>query len=457
MVGRIAKLRPVSPLFWAILTLPCLAQPRVVNIIGDKQVGGLSCDSAGLPEYCQYRFVAQLDPVPPGCTVEYDWTFEGCGAQVREGGDTASPLVRFNQTGVCNISLEAHVVEAPGCSPQQWVGTAIYFVVGGPFDIVPANGITGYAHDYHQEYLPWYITFHGFDPPPGPGPPAWPRHLQPPAGIKATARYAQPQGDRYHTVYPTGSLCMKGVAPNGSSQAREAEFYARSGSQMGGLEIWLVYAVIYDDVRLGEAWDDSHLVHTTAYENYRRLTAHKPKGTDLVSADPELDHTTLLSRPPPDPPPYYNSRYYMYRLRDHLGFWMPGTSVNERFPNGVPQGLKVNNELNPWVTRWTKPWDGPEVGRFGDLRNRDKADWIRAGVPAWWPIEEHQGSPYQFPNYAHDRILQRYVAGSSDTAVAAPGCLVGEREVMFWSDQIQHLPSRWPAWDWPPDPLPPPP
>ncbi len=130
---------------------------------------------------------------------------------------------------------------------------------------------------------------------------------------------------------------MKGPAPNGSSQAREAEFYARSGSQMGGLEIWLVYAVVYDDVRLGEAWDDSHLIQTTVYENYRRLTAQQPKGTDFVPAEPELDHTTLLSRSPPDPPPYYSSRYYMYRLRDHLGFWMPATRVNERFPNGVPK------------------------------------------------------------------------------------------------------------------------
>lgn len=198
----------------------------------------------------------------------------------------------------------------------------------------------------------------------------------------------------YEWVYPAGSLRMKGPAPNGSSRARQAEFDARTASRMGGLEVRLVYAVIYDDVRLGEAWDDSHLIHTKAYENYRRLTAHMPKGTDLVSAVPPVNDECPDPDPNlPPPPPYHVKRSYWYRLRDHLGYWMPGTWVNERFPNGVPQGFRVSAVGDYATTSVSQPWNGPDVGRL------NKPDIIGLPVAGEWPFAQHPNNPWPIPKY----------------------------------------------------------
>lgn len=437
----------------AFCTLPCLGDPEVVSIFGDKQVGGLKCDTPWTAEYCEFTFEALLQ-VQVGCTVEYDWSFVGCGAQIVEGGNTATPRVRFSETGVCNISMSAYQVETAECPRREWVGTAIYFVVGGPFKVELVNPVPNYSNDYHQGHLPWYLSFHGYDPASTGG--AWPDELHAPVGARISAVRPQPQGDRYQTVYewsyPAGGLWMRNAAQNGTTLAREAEFYARTGSVMGGLEVWLAYAVIYDGVRLGAAWDDSHEVYWPALENYRRFTAHMPKGTDFSSAVPPPNESALRPETPPwpAPPPYNVQRQYWYRLRDHLGFWMPGTWVQERFPNGVPPNWQINGVDDHWTTDCRQPWNGPHVGIFN---RRDLLFW---SVPEWWPFNDHPNSPLVLPDYqGRDRIVQQYWAGSRDVAVSAPGRLVGVRDMKFWSDQIQHVPERWPAWDWPPAPPPP--
>jgi hypothetical protein len=381
---------------------------------------------------CEFQFVAEGVPwIPLGCDVEYEWRFSGCGAEPSSSAEP-SPLVRFTEPGVCSVSVTVRALEGPNCQPGEGSASGRYYVIGGPFDVELDFHLRGWKHDFGLETQPWYLAYWGVDP----AQPSWPAHLQPPVCARITARYQQPQGDNFKTTYewtyPSGLLFMMNSEQNETEDARTAEFYARGPSQLGEIVVTLHYSLwlLQDGVWTfaGTIEDDTSGLHV-AGSNYRRFTSHMPASTRLVEV-------SLLRCSPPPPrgrPPWDVEQEYLYRVYDHLNYRMPDTWVNERFPNGIPAGFKVNAVKDYWWTRYLGgDWSSSPIGHFhiDDTLGARSYEWIP--YPSNPPLF---GGP----------ILQEYWAGSKAVEHDFPGgCRVGVREMWFWTDKIEHSPADWP-------------
>ncbi|GMV37270.1 MAG: hypothetical protein AMXMBFR61_17780 [Fimbriimonadales bacterium] len=428
--GRLT-LAVVAPALLA-LAFPCPTQPWNVHILGDGQVGGLYWEPTLEMEMCEFQFIAEGVPwIPTGCGVEYDWTFSGCGAEPSSSAEP-NPLVRFSEPGVCRVSVTVRALEGPNCQPGEGSASGRYYVIGGPFDVELQFPLRNSQHDRRDPSRAWYLAYWGVDP----AQPSWPAYLQPPICARITARYQQPQGDDFKTTYewtyPVDLLFMMGGENNGTELARTAEFYARGPSAESAITVTLSYVfwLLQDGIwtPIGSVGDDSDFLHA-AGANYRKFTSHKPAKTRFVEASLLL----CTPPPPPDQPMYRVEQRYLYCLYDHLGYRMPDTWVNERFPNGVPEGFRHNTLSEYWWTRYVGgDWDEPPIGHFF------RFDILGASSSTWIPFPSD-------PPIFGGPILQEYWAGSKAVEPGFPGgCQVGVREMRFWTDKISHTPADWP-------------
>lgn len=367
---------------------------------------------------CTFQFKTEGIPPQTVCDLNFEWSFEGCGATPATSYEQ-EPVVRFTHTGVCQTTMRAWL-SGEVCDPEEWTASATYYVIGGPFTVTLPNPKNGWLHDGRLAEAPWYITYHGWDPAAG----AWPEHLQEPVAVKASADFDQPEGTTFTWTFPTNLLYMVNAQQNGTADAQSATLYARSGSAAGAIQLGLTFGLTVNGV-LHQVGDDTRACKG---QNYPTFTAHMPASTQRHSM-------FEISRqgPPRNPGPYEVYAEYKYRLKDHLGFYMPDTQINERFTTPIPPGFAVNTPDDGW---WLTNHQGDQSSQsLGTFLTPDRIfsgeHWVwrpRPTIPLVW-------GPFS----------QEYWAGSRAVADGAPGgCKVGVRVMRIWSDATEHLPSNWP-------------
>ena len=401
-----------------VLSPPCPAQPSNVTIIGDGEVGGLEWDAVDESWKCVFQFRAEGIPPQTVCDLNFEWSFDGCGASP-EISNEQEPVVRFSMTGVCQITMRAWLT-GEVCESEEWTPSATYYVIGGPFTIGLVDPKAGWTHDDQDPSEPWYITFHGWDPAQG----AWPEHLQSPVGVVATADFDQPEGTTFTWTFPANLLHMVNAEQNGTTGAASATFYARNGSAAGAILLRLTYCLAVNGVP--NPFDDD--TKACKGEKYPTFTAHKPTGTVFHS----LWHIARPG-PPRNPGPYEVRDEYLYRLKDHLGLYMPDTLINERFTSPIPPNFIVNTPDDGWWrTDHVGGQDSQTLGRFlttDKIFSGEHWTWRPRPTmpPVWGPFN------------------QEYWAGSLAVDPDAPGgCKVGARTMTIWSDATEHVPANWP-------------